>query len=203
MNQVSYVFVLYNYFYAAKSPSPTLRQNSVPTETQQSVISSVQQEMAVRRQKVGLNRQDSRLSVKSLIESIENASKQVKGKEIRLQVLVDYKLMVILTGPGSRSSSTSSLNSLTSDGRNNMTSSLIGSASAILAGSNAPIGSSALTPTSPRSDWSDVIQTNQKCPLREQQTNNKSSGRNINKNIIAGLFLLIITFFQAVLLYFL
>lgn len=43
-------------------------------ETQQSVLSTVQQEMASRRSKIGsgLNRQDSRLSVKTLIESIEN-----------------------------------------------------------------------------------------------------------------------------------
>jgi len=37
----------------------------------------VQQEITVRRQKGGILRQDSRLSVKSLIESIENATKQV------------------------------------------------------------------------------------------------------------------------------
>lgn len=43
-------------------------------ETQQSVLTTVQQEMASRRSKIGssLNRQDSRLSVKTLIESIEN-----------------------------------------------------------------------------------------------------------------------------------
>lgn len=48
-------------------------------ETQsQSLITTVQQEMAVRRQqKSAIQRQDSRLSVKSLIESIENSAKQV------------------------------------------------------------------------------------------------------------------------------
>lgn len=46
------------------------------TETQQSVLSSVQQEMASRRSKLSFSRQDSRLSVKTLIESIEN-NKQV------------------------------------------------------------------------------------------------------------------------------
>ncbi|XP_044002880.1 cytospin-A isoform X2 [Aphidius gifuensis] len=73
--------------------APPQRPVSAPTETQQSVLSSVQQEMAARR-KANLSRQDSRLSVKCLIESIENATKQAKA------------------GPGSRSSSTSSLNSI-------------------------------------------------------------------------------------------
>lgn len=79
-------------------------------ESQQSILTTVQQEMAQRRKqktngnaiKNGTNgvvpqvpfmtRQDSRLSVKSLIESIENTSKQTKD--------------------GSQSGSTSSLNSL-------------------------------------------------------------------------------------------
>lgn len=85
-------------------------------ESQQSILTTVQQEMAQRRKqktngiqpaviKNGTNgnvvapvalpfmtRQDSRLSVKSLIESIENTSKQTKG--------------------GSDSGSTTSLNSL-------------------------------------------------------------------------------------------
>uniref|UniRef100_A0A182QEV2 RNA helicase n=1 Tax=Anopheles farauti TaxID=69004 RepID=A0A182QEV2_9DIPT len=55
-----------------------LRQLLTSKETQsQSLISTVQQEMAVRRQqKSAIQRQDSRLSVKSLIESIENSAKQ-------------------------------------------------------------------------------------------------------------------------------
>ena len=79
-------------------------------ESQQSILTTVQQEMAQRRlQKTNGNvlkngtngtanpvqfmtRQDSRLSVKSLIESIENTSKQTKS--------------------GSQSGSTTSLNSL-------------------------------------------------------------------------------------------
>lgn len=79
-------------------------------ESQQSILTTVQQEMAQRRKqksngnviKNGTNgvvpqvpfmtRQDSRLSVKSLIESIENTSKQTKD--------------------GSQSGSTTSLNSL-------------------------------------------------------------------------------------------
>ncbi|XP_072758755.1 cytospin-A isoform X9 [Anoplolepis gracilipes] len=72
---------------------PPPRPASTPTETQQSVLTSVQQEIAARR-KANISRQDSRLSVKCLIESIENATKQAK------------------VGPGSRSSSTSSLNSI-------------------------------------------------------------------------------------------
>ncbi len=86
------------------------------TESQQSILTTVQQEMAQRRkQKTNgavkngattgapngtavvvppfITRQDSRLSVKSLIESIENTSKQPKGM-------------------GSQSGSNSSLNSL-------------------------------------------------------------------------------------------
>lgn len=57
---------------------PTQRPASTPTETQQSVLTSVQQEMAARR-KANISRQDSRLSVKCLIESIENATKQAKA----------------------------------------------------------------------------------------------------------------------------
>lgn len=164
----------YSYPLTAKAPSPPLRQNSVPLDTQHSVLTSVQQEMAVRRQKVGLARQDSRLSVKSLIESIENATKQAKA------------------GPGSRSSSTSSLNSIASDGRSVGTNStIIGSSSAFLAGSTGPIGSAALSPTSPmRSDWSECVISTNKCPLREQQPNgnnkNSSVNRNNNKSIITG-----------------
>ncbi|XP_076639484.1 cytospin-A isoform X5 [Colletes latitarsis] len=72
---------------------PPQRPASTPTDTQQCVLTSVQQEIAARR-KANISRQDSRLSVKCLIESIENATKQAKA------------------GPGSRSSSTSSLNSI-------------------------------------------------------------------------------------------
>lgn len=38
----------------------------------------MQQEMAQRRQRAGISRQDSRLSVKSLIESIEKSSTHVR-----------------------------------------------------------------------------------------------------------------------------
>lgn len=44
-------------------------------DTQTTLINTVmQQEMAQRRQRAGISRQDSRLSVKSLIESIEKSS---------------------------------------------------------------------------------------------------------------------------------
>ena len=72
--------------------------------TQQSLLSTVQQEITVRRQKTGITRQDSRLSVKSLIESIENAQKHAKIS----QDAVD-----------SHCSSTSSINSLSSDNHHN------------------------------------------------------------------------------------
>lgn len=48
--------------------------------TQQSLLSTVQQEMASRRSKISLSKQDSRLSVKTLIETIEN-NKQTKSEE--------------------------------------------------------------------------------------------------------------------------
>jgi len=52
----------------------------VESETQQqSVLSTVHLEIASRRNKIGnFNRQDSRLSVKSLIETIENNKAQVQ-----------------------------------------------------------------------------------------------------------------------------
>ncbi|KAM7349968.1 sperm antigen with calponin homology and coiled-coil domains split discs isoform 2-T4 [Cochliomyia hominivorax] len=73
------------------------KQQQQQTETQQSVLSTVQQEMASRRSKIGsFSRQDSRLSVKTLIESIENNKQTAKPEE-----------------PESRYSSSSSLNSST------------------------------------------------------------------------------------------
>ncbi|XP_053952097.1 cytospin-A isoform X1 [Anastrepha ludens] len=59
------------------------KQQMQQNETQQSVLTTVQQEMASRRSKVGssLNRQDSRLSVKTLIESIENNKPKVEETE--------------------------------------------------------------------------------------------------------------------------
>ncbi|KAK4877947.1 hypothetical protein RN001_010453 [Aquatica leii] len=91
-------------------------------------------EISARRQKVALNRQNSRQSVKSLIESIENAGKP------------PLKLGLNNT---SRSSSTSSLNSLTSDLKT----------------------PSPLTPASPlrTPEWCEP-----KAPLREQQPNKRA-----------------------------
>ena len=106
-------------------PPPAPRPASTPTETQQSVLTSVQQEMAARR-KANISRQDSRLSVKCLIESIENATKQAKAGTCadgeadetttlgRAYALLDADVInsALCVGPGSRSSSTSSLNSI-------------------------------------------------------------------------------------------
>lgn len=73
------------YFSALKPQTPPLlRQTSAPSAETQSVFTSVQQEMAARRQKAAATRQDSRLSVKSLIESIENATKQVKAGKSKI-----------------------------------------------------------------------------------------------------------------------
>ena len=60
----------------------------------------------MRRQKSGISRQDSRLSVKSLIESIENAQKQAKTAGSQ-------------DGVNSRCRSSSSLNSLNPDQHHN------------------------------------------------------------------------------------
>ncbi|XP_055907766.1 cytospin-A [Eupeodes corollae] len=73
------------------------KQISSADTTQQSLLTTVQQEMASRRSKISLSKQDSRLSVKTLIETIEN-NKQTKSEESE-----------------SRYSSTSSLNSGTSE----------------------------------------------------------------------------------------
>lgn len=65
--------------FVVKIPSPT---PTTLTDTSASVLNSVQQDLANRRTKQGISRQDSRLSVKSLIESIENATKQAKAGKI-------------------------------------------------------------------------------------------------------------------------
>ncbi|XP_043603601.1 cytospin-A-like [Bombus pyrosoma] len=72
---------------------PQQRLANRPTETQHCVLTSVQQEIAARR-KANISHQNSRPSVKCLIERIENATKQAKA------------------GSGSRSSYTSPLNSI-------------------------------------------------------------------------------------------
>ena len=71
---------------------PNSRFATTPTETQQCVLTNVQQEIA-RSRKANISRQDSRLSVKCLIESIENATKQAKaGKLIHIIFMITYVL---------------------------------------------------------------------------------------------------------------
>ncbi|KAF5284000.1 hypothetical protein FQR65_LT13634 [Abscondita terminalis] len=110
-----------------KANDTTLRQENFSGE-----------ELAVRRQKVVLNRQNSRQSVKSLIESIENAAKP----SIKLGLNI-----------ASRSSSNSSLNSLTSDAK---------------------------TPTSPTPISPDCCEPT-KAPPCEQQQPNKQQTRDWTK----------------------
>ncbi|ETN65979.1 hypothetical protein AND_002235 [Anopheles darlingi] len=87
------------YTYDRKHALLTFNNMLASKESQNSLITSVQQEMAVRRQqKSAIQRQDSRLSVKSLIESIENSAKQTK------------------LSTDSRCSSSSSINSIPADG---------------------------------------------------------------------------------------
>ena len=77
---------------AEKPASPQLRTT---TESSSAVLSTVTQEMS-RRSK--LSRQDTRLSVKSLIESIENATKQAKAGKLMLCslfMLVKIKIYVL------------------------------------------------------------------------------------------------------------
>lgn len=49
------------------------------------ILNTVQQEMAMRVQRAGISRQDSRISVKSLIESIEKSQQNVSGILIEMQ----------------------------------------------------------------------------------------------------------------------
>lgn len=101
-------------------------------ESQTSLLSTVmQQEMAQRRQRAGISRQDSRLSVKSLIESIEKSSTHVRiGNLSLLPISMEKKtysfnfnlflfcfyLQVKSNGQtGDSHSSSSSINSLMSD----------------------------------------------------------------------------------------
>ncbi|XP_046473480.1 putative leucine-rich repeat-containing protein DDB_G0290503 isoform X3 [Neodiprion pinetum] len=124
-----------------KAMPPPPRPATTPTETQQSVLTSVTQEMAARR-KANISRQDSRLSVKCLIESIENATKQAKAAG-----LADN------SGPGSRSSSTSSLNSI---------------------GTNDVI--SMKTPLRDQQQTNNLI-----CPVNQTNNNNKTQPTNTRK----------------------
>ncbi|RZC36517.1 GRIP and coiled-coil domain-containing protein 2-like [Asbolus verrucosus] len=94
-----------------------------------------------RRPKVSLSRQNSRQSVKSLIESIENAGKPV-AKTVSLNSV-------------SRSSSASSINSMTSDIRS----------------PSSPVGAPSLSPGSPLRAPGDWNENPVKTPLKEQQPN--------------------------------
>lgn len=115
------------------------------TESHQSIFNTVQQEMAVRRQqKSAIQRQDSRLSVKSLIESIENSAKQAK------------------VTAESRSSSSSSINSLPADTVVNPT--LPISSAVVKNGSNHNGNDSSSVLHSPL-----ISSMTAKSPLREQQ----------------------------------
>lgn len=99
-------------------------------ESQTSLLNTVmQQEMAQRRQRAGISRQDSRLSVKSLIESIEKSSTHVrisvllKKKYLFSDIIIShidnlqmFDFQVKSNGQtGDSHSSSSSINSLMSD----------------------------------------------------------------------------------------
>lgn len=76
-----------------KLPSPT---PTTLTDTSASVLSSVQLDLANRRTKQGISRQDSRLSVKSLIESIENATKQAKAGNIFVALTMGFYVCICM-----------------------------------------------------------------------------------------------------------
>ncbi|KAK9874469.1 hypothetical protein WA026_002817 [Henosepilachna vigintioctopunctata] len=114
-----------------------------------------------RRPKVGLTRQNSRQSVKSLIESIENNGKPVTIKKASKKN--NGKPKLFCSNIVSRSSSGSSINSLTSDARTPSSPS-------------AMIGPPTFTLSSPlktSSEWSENVPPlgQMKTPLKEQQPN--------------------------------
>ncbi|XP_036215238.2 cytospin-A isoform X2 [Bactrocera oleae] len=128
------------------------KQQMQQNETQQSVLTTVQQEMASRRSKIGssLNRQDSRLSVKTLIESIENNKPKVEETE-------------------SHYSSTSSLNSATPEITSNLLPPVIGNNAAIndwTENSTTTINSSSINSITNSNTVNNIPA---KGPLREQQ----------------------------------
>ncbi|XP_055389168.1 cytospin-A-like isoform X7 [Condylostylus longicornis] len=156
---------------------------SVEQAAQQSLLTTVQQEMAARRQKVGISRQDSRLSVKSLIESIENVNKQTKSSN---------NLTTVTVTADSKCSSSSSLNSIPTDGLNGGTNcgnivggtgSLTNNTTIVQFSTNNQNGSNR------NSDWSENIHApvvtgiTAKSPLREQQ---QTAGTNINITLNGG-----------------
>ncbi|XP_058821256.1 cytospin-A-like isoform X2 [Topomyia yanbarensis] len=123
------------------------------TESHQSIFNTVQQEMAVRRQqKSAIQRQDSRLSVKSLIESIENSAKQAK------------------VSADSRCSSNSSINSIPPDTIVNPT----------MINTNSPKNAGLHNGGETNSVLHTISSVNAKSPLREQQQ--PTVGSNISSN---------------------
>lgn len=122
-------------FILANHEQVSIRPTSFPTD-----------DLNLRRKNVVLSRQNSRQSVKSLIESIENQGKPVPKSSLSTV---------------SRSSSASSLNSLASDIRNPSSPSILTTPSP-----GSPLRTS--------SDWPDVAPTpvtQIKTPLKEQQPN--------------------------------
>ncbi|XP_058821268.1 cytospin-A-like isoform X6 [Topomyia yanbarensis] len=127
--------------------------NLASTESHQSIFNTVQQEMAVRRQqKSAIQRQDSRLSVKSLIESIENSAKQAK------------------VSADSRCSSNSSINSIPPDTIVNPT----------MINTNSPKNAGLHNGGETNSVLHTISSVNAKSPLREQQQ--PTVGSNISSN---------------------
>ncbi|XP_049825218.1 cytospin-A isoform X5 [Aethina tumida] len=125
-------------------------QNAVESTVQLRPTSFPNDEFASRRQKAALSRQNSRQSVKSLIESIENAAGSKPPTKTGLGVM-------------SRSSSSSSINSMASDVKSPSSPSLI-------MPTPSP-GSPLKTP-----DWTDQLPpqappSGAKTPLKEQQPN--------------------------------
>ncbi|XP_044764313.1 cytospin-A-like isoform X4 [Coccinella septempunctata] len=103
-------------------------------------------EELTRRTKIGLTRQNSRQSVKSLIESIENQGKPIAKNALNIV---------------SRSSSNSSLNSLASDARTPSSPSVV-----LVAPSFSPA-----SPLRNSSEWTEPTLVQIKTPLKEQQPN--------------------------------
>lgn len=136
-------------FIASQEQVP-IRPTSFPTD-----------DLNLRRKNAVLSRQNSRQSVKSLIESIESQGKPV-SKSCKLYFISSLSTLVtqIIFNLVSRSSSASSLNSLASDIRNPSSPSILPTPSP---------GSPLRTP----SDWTDISSSvgQIKTPLKEQQPN--------------------------------
>ncbi|XP_067635848.1 cytospin-A isoform X2 [Eurosta solidaginis] len=145
------------------------KQQMQQNETQQSVLSTVQQEMASRRSKIGssLNRQDSRLSVKTLIESIENNKPKVEEAE-------------------SHYSSTSSLNSGAPDGTSNLLPSIVGN-NATTNDWSENVRLPATTATTNNTNTSSISSVPAKGPLREQQQQQQAPSATTQSSLVSNL----------------